>query len=63
MYKSKPSYVCDDQYRRRRQCADCGEDWPTQESLDVGTFERDLARRGLRWEDGQVVAGAPKPVT
>lgn len=47
VYRSKPSFVADDTYRRRRQCADCGRDWPTAERLDVNAFAIELGRRGV----------------
>jgi hypothetical protein len=37
-------------YRRRRQCAECGRDWPTRESLDVDLFMRELEAQGLEIE-------------
>lgn len=46
VYRSK-GIVSSDRYRRRRQCGDCGRDWPTVECLDVELFERELAARGL----------------
>lgn len=38
-------------YRRRRQCAECGKDWPTIEVTDLELFARQLAAKGLTLAD------------
>lgn len=40
-----------DRYRRRRECSECGEKFPTKETLDREQFELDLAKRGLTLAD------------
>jgi hypothetical protein len=50
VYRSK-GVLTSDRYRRRRQCADCGEDFPTAEELDVDLFLGELAARGLTLAD------------
>jgi hypothetical protein len=50
VYASRGDLV-ENVYRRRRQCAECGRDWPTVESLDVVRFVRDLAALGLTLAD------------
>lgn len=50
MYRTAWS-VTDDRYRRRRECGECGGTWPTKETLDREQFERELAGRGLTWDD------------
>jgi len=50
VYRSK-GLITSDKYRRRRQCADCREDFPTKEELDVEQFVDDLKRKGLTLED------------
>jgi hypothetical protein len=50
VYRSK-GLLIREWYRRRRQCADCRQDWPTLERLDVDLFVRELAARGLTLED------------
>lgn len=50
VYRSK-GVITSERYRRRRQCADCGGDWPTVEGLDTELFARELAARGLTLED------------
>jgi transcriptional regulator NrdR family protein len=51
VYRSWQRAHHDGKYRRRRQCADCGQDWPTVESLDVEQFARELARTGRTLAD------------
>jgi hypothetical protein len=50
VYRSK-GVLTKDGYRRRRQCADCGRDWPTVEELDRALFARELAAQGLALAD------------
>jgi hypothetical protein len=50
VYRSK-GVISFDQYRRRRQCAECRKDWPTLEGLDLDLFVPELAAQGLRLED------------
>lgn len=38
-------------YRRRRECAECGETFPTKETLDREQLARDLEARGLTLAD------------
>jgi transcriptional regulator NrdR family protein len=39
-----------DGYRRRRQCADCRETWPTIETTDFEALARDLRAKGRTLE-------------
>jgi hypothetical protein len=50
VYRSKPS-LNTDKYRRRRQCRECGRDWPTQEGLDRELFARELEACGMTLKD------------
>jgi hypothetical protein len=50
VYRSKP-ILATDAYRRRRQCDECRETWPTVETLDEPAFDRELAARGLTRAD------------
>jgi hypothetical protein len=50
VYRSK-GLISFDQYRRRRQCADCRKDWPTLEGLDLDLFVPELAAQGLTLQD------------
>ena len=47
-------------YLRRRECAECGRDWPTVEDLDRERFARELQARGLTLAD--VEAGGRRNV-
>jgi transcriptional regulator NrdR family protein len=49
----------DGKYHRRRQCADCGQDWPTVELLDLDQFERELARTGRTLAEFGLSRGGP----
>jgi hypothetical protein len=40
-----------DTYRRRRQCAECGREFPTIEILDAERFQRQVTLAGLTLRD------------
>jgi 5-methylcytosine-specific restriction endonuclease McrA len=45
--KSRGS-IATDQIRRRRECGECGERFPTYERIDHELLNQELAQRGLR---------------
>lgn len=53
VYASQPVAASSrvDGYRRRRQCAECRETWPTIETTDFEALARDLRAKGRKLED------------